>query len=168
MTDEQSNLWEKIKNFRIDDPESDFTFTDRLARENSWSIEFASRAVHEYKKFMFLICVAQHPLTPSDQVDQVWHLHLLYTQSYWNDFCQNILGKEIHHGPTKGGQQEKDKYADLYGMTKSLYQEKFGYSPPEDIWPRHAIRFGEINFTRVNLHRNFIIPKPRFLKKWKF
>ncbi len=100
MTEAQEILWKKIKEFEIDEPSSALTFTERLARENGWTIEFTLRAIEEYKKFMFLICIAEHPLTPSDQIDQVWHLHLLYTQSYWNDFCKNTLNKTIHHGPT--------------------------------------------------------------------
>jgi len=168
MTPSQQALWKKVKAFPIDDPKSAFSFTDRLARENSWTMAYSLRTVLEYKKFMFLICIANHPLTPSDQIDQVWHLHLLYTQSYWQDFCQETLNRSIHHGPTKGGDQEKAKYNDWYEETKKRYKEIFEIDPPEDVWPPSAIRFGELNFTRVNLHRNWIIRKPKFLKKWKF
>ena len=45
MTEEQIVLWNKIRNFEIDDPTSSFTFTDRLARENNWTIEYAIKAV---------------------------------------------------------------------------------------------------------------------------
>ena len=34
MTKEQKLLWEKISQFKIDDENSDFTFSKRLAREN--------------------------------------------------------------------------------------------------------------------------------------
>ncbi|MFM1932635.1 MAG: hypothetical protein RL226_1938 [Bacteroidota bacterium] len=159
MTTEQEQLWQKIREFEIDDIDSDFTFTDRLARENDWPIEFALRAVHEYKKFIFLICTADHPLTPSDQVDQVWHLHLIYTESYWLDMCRDTLRRDIHHGPTKGGQNEKDKFKDWYAETKVFYQKQLGETPPPDIWPSSKIRFGEIVFTRVNRHRNWVVPK---------
>ncbi len=162
------DLWEKIKDFEISDPNADFSFTDRLARENSWTLEYAISTILEYKKFMFLNCIAKHPLTPSDQVDQVWHLHLIYTESYWTDFCKNTIRKNIHHGPTKGGESEKAKYNNWYEATKELYQSTFKTDPPEDIWPSSEIRFGQIRFARVNLHSNWIMPKPRFLKKWKF
>ncbi len=168
MTPSQQALWKKVKSFPLDDSKASFSFTDRLARENSWTMEYSLRTVLEYKKFMFLICIANHPLTPSDQVDQVWHLHLLYTESYWEDFCQNTLNRTIHHGPTKGGDQEKEKYNNWYEETQKRYIETFKTNPPEDIWPPSSIRFGELNFTRVNLHRNWIIRKPKFLKKWKF
>ncbi|PCJ62698.1 MAG: hypothetical protein COA58_16850 [Bacteroidetes bacterium] len=161
MTEEQKIIWTKIQNFELDDIDSDFTFTDRLARENSWTIEYAVRVILEYKKFIFLICNADHPVTPSDQIDQVWHLHLIYTQSYWTDLCKNTIQRDIHHGPTKGGGKEKANYNNLYEETKRLYQRTFENEPPNDIWPSSKIRFGELRFTRVNRHRNWIIPKFR-------
>jgi len=168
MKSDEQELWKRIKDFEISDPTAEFSFTDRLARENSWTLEYSIRAFLEYKKFMFLICISEHPLTPSDQVDQVWHLHLIYTVSYWTDFCNNTLGKSIQHGPTKGGESEKAKYNNWYETTKELYETIFKKAPPEDIWPSSEVRFGMIRFSRVNLHINWVIPKPRFLLKWKF
>lgn len=165
MTKDQQSLWDKIKDFELDEPTSSLTFTNRLARENGWTIEYAIRAVHEYKKFIFMLCIADHSLTPSDQVDQVWHLHLLYTQSYWVDFCKNTIDKQIHHGPTKGGKTESDKYNDLYEKTLQLYKTLFERNAPDDIWPPKEIRFSEVNFQRVNLNCNWIIKKPRISKK---
>jgi len=159
MTEEQSNLWDNIQDYEIDNPESDFTFTDRLARENGWKIGYSLRAIDEYKRFMFLACVSGHSVTPSDPVDQVWHLHLLYTQSYWVEFCKHILGKEIHHGPTKGGTEEGDRYRDLYSKTINSYKIFFIENPPKDIWQPANIRFSEINFKRVNMHRNWVLKK---------
>ncbi len=165
MTLEQEKLWVKISTFELDDPTISFTFTDRLARENGWKLEYALRTIVEYKKFMFLLCLADFPLTPSDQVDQVWHLHLLYTQSYWVDFCKETLNKQIHHGPTKGGDVENQKFSNYYDKTKELYKSIFTYDAPNDIWPSSKIRFSETNFQRVNLDRNWIIEKPSILTK---
>ncbi|MHB1278692.1 MAG: glycine-rich domain-containing protein [Bacteroidia bacterium] len=164
MTPDQLTLWGKIKDFELDEPTSSLTFTNRLARENGWTIEYSIRAVHEYKKFIFMLCIADHSLTPSDQVDQVWHLHLLYTQSYWVDFCNNTIGKQIHHGPTKGGKAEGEKYNDLYDKTLLLYKALFERNAPADIWPPKEIRFGDVHFQRVNLDRNWIIKKSRLFK----
>lgn len=160
MIDESDeNLWNRIVDFQLDDEDSSFSFTDRLCRENGWKYKYAVRVIQEYKKFMFLICVSDFPLTPSDQVDQVWHLHLLYTRSYWIEFCGKTLNKDIHHGPTKGGSAEKVKFDDWYLRTKELYQEVFLEHSPEDIWPTSEIRFGKMKFKRVDLHKNWIIPK---------
>lgn len=160
MNHEQLKLWNEIKNFELDEPEISFSFTDRLARENGWTIEYSIRAILEYKKFIFLLTISSQPLTPSDQVDQVWHLHLLYTQSYWEDFCENTIKRKIHHGPTKGGATEKANFTNWYEQTKELYLKTFHSEPPNDIWPSSAIRFSEIEFERVNMKRNWIIKKP--------
>ena len=167
MTSDESKLWEKVKSFRIDDPLSEFTFTDRLARENDWDTSFSTRVVMEYKRFMFLICVAKHPLTPSDEVDQAWHLHLLYTESYWKDFCEKTLGRSIQHGPTKGGKVEGEKFRDWYEGTKNVYKQKFGKQPPKDIWPSSEIRFSNIHFTMVNRHTHWVLPKLKWFNTWK-
>lgn len=159
MEEKHQILWDKIRMFELDDPSVTFTFTDRLARENGWTLEYAIRTISEYKKFMFLLCIAEHPLTPSDQVDQVWHLHLIYTHSYWIDFCEHTIGKQIHHGPTKGGSGEKNKYMDWYEKTRQLYARIFQHDPPPDIWFPSKIRFSEINFQRINLDRNWVIKK---------
>jgi len=164
VTSEQTQLWEKICSFELDDPAAAFTFTDRLARENGWPFDYALRAVREYKKFIFLLCVADHPLTPSDQIDQVWHLHLLYTQSYWIDLCQQILERPIHHGPTRGGTAERDKFTDWYLRTKEFYYQVFAELPPADLWPDSKTRFREVNFRRINTDSHWIIPKPRLFK----
>lgn len=160
MNNEQLKLWNQIKNFELDEPEISLSFTDRLARENGWTIEYSIRTILEYKKFIFLLTITNHPLTPSDQVDQVWHLHLLYTQSYWIEFCENTIKRKIHHGPTKGGEIEKTKYINWYEKTKKLYLITFKMEAPNDIWPTSEIRFSEIDFRRVNIKRNWIIKKP--------
>ena len=77
MTDFRSDpLWQRIEAFRLGDPAAPLTFTRRLARENGWTQAFARRVVAEYKRFCYLAARAGHPVTPSDQADQAWHLHL--------------------------------------------------------------------------------------------
>lgn len=59
------------------------TFVGRLARDNGWKPGYAERVYREYLRFVFLAATAGHPVTPSVDVDEVWHLHLCYTRSYW-------------------------------------------------------------------------------------
>ena len=96
-------LWQRIAAFEFDPVDAALPFSRRLARDNGWSDAFAQRAVEEYRRFVFLAMVAGHPVTPSDEVDQVWHLHLCYTRSYWEDLCGEVLPRPLHHGPTRGG-----------------------------------------------------------------
>ena len=162
MNDKLSGLYQRICDYSPDDGESAFTFTQRLARDNGWDLKYARRVVEEYKKFMFLAVAAGHPVTPSEQVDQAWHLHLIYTRSYWDDFCSQVLGTPIHHGPTKGGEHEEGKFHELYERTKSSYQELLRETPPPDIWPDATTRFGDdVQCVRVNTRHHWIVPKKR-------
>lgn len=165
MTLTEVALWTKIQRFQLDDPAVKFTFSDRVARENGWSKRYALRVIEEYKKFIFLCCTTKTGVTPSDPVDQVWHLHLTYTQSYWIDFCQQTLGREIHHNPTKGGQQEAEKFDGFYTQSCQLYIDKFGQEPPTDIWQSNDVRFSDIDSQRVNRKRYWLVRKPTIPQK---
>lgn len=159
MTSEQAALWQKLRYLEVDDVKSALPFSARLARDNGWTLDFALRTIDEYKKFLLLAATLPNPVTPSDQVDQVWHLHLLYTRSYWDDLCGQILQKPLHHGPTRGGSAERDKFSDWYNYTLDNYYIVFNSPPPEDIWPPVEIRFRLINFIRVNTDTHRIVPK---------
>ncbi|MBT1689911.1 glycine-rich domain-containing protein [Dawidia soli] len=160
MTEAERQRWAVIQQFELDDHASALPFSDRLARENGWSKTFALRAVEEYKKFMFLVATTDSPLTPSDEVDQVWHLHLLYTRSYWKEFCAVVLQKEIHHGPTTGGASQRDQFTAWYNDTLQCYRDMFQMEPPADLWPTAAVRFKATNFQRVDIQKHWIIKKP--------
>jgi hypothetical protein len=161
MNCQPGELYQRIQAFSLDEPDARLTFSKRLARDNGWTIEYTQRVIEEYKKFVFLAVVAGHPVTPSDQVDQVWHLHLTYTQSYWGEFCPNVLPTPLHHNPTLGGRNEQNKFNNWYNKTLVSYQHFFG-EPPTDIWSLPYIRFGrDIDFVRVNTQENWIVPKPQ-------
>jgi uncharacterized protein (TIGR04222 family) len=161
MNRQQSELYQRIQAFSLDGPDANLPFSKRLARDNGWSAKYTQRVIDEYKKFAFLAVAAGHPVTPCDQVDQVWHLHLLYTHSYWGEFCPNVLQTPLHHEPTRGGHSEHDKFNDWYSKTLASYERFFGQTPPADIWPSPRIRFErDIHFVRVNTQQNWILPKP--------
>ena len=160
MKKEHTELWARIRGFSLDESGSDLTFTRRLARENGWTEAYARRVVEEYKKFMLLVVAAGHPASPSDQVDQAWHLHMTYTKSYWERFCREALCRPLHHEPTRGGLDEGRKYAAMYEKTLGSYRAFFGQEPPADIWPETRSRFSEdTRFERVNLDRNLIVSR---------
>jgi hypothetical protein len=168
MTPAELTLWTQIQAFQIDKSPAAFSFTDRVGRENGWSKRYALRVIEEYKKFIFLCCVSGTGVTPSDAVDQVWHLHLTFTQSYWVDFCRHTLGRDIHHNPTKGGASEAQKFDGFYDRSRQLYTDTFGHNPPDDIWPPNNVRFSDIDFQRVNLNRYWLVPKPGNRPKKQF
>jgi hypothetical protein len=75
-------VWEELSHYDIGPGDAEQTFAARLARENGWRPAQAARVIEEYRRFCFLAVTAGHPVTPSDAVDQAWHLHLTYTRDY--------------------------------------------------------------------------------------
>lgn len=167
MSDSLPALLERIKSFRFDPPECDLTFADRLARENGWSIQYANEVIAEYLRFCILAVHCNHPVTPSVDVDQAWHLHLTYSRSYWDHFCKTVLQQPLHHDPTTGGPTEGRKFRDWYARTLHSYYQVFQQHPPTEIWPSPEARFAEVTELRwVNTHRFWLIRKPVLNTAW--
>jgi len=128
-------LWARLESMEIDPPDAMTRFHHRLKQYNKWTDEFAGRVTKEYRRFLYLAARARHPVTPSDTVDQAWHLHLIYTQHYWEELCGKILGLQLHHEPSAGGAVASSKFEHQYEQTIESYQAAFGEAPPADIWP---------------------------------
>ncbi|MEM7433035.1 MAG: hypothetical protein AAF351_14030 [Pseudomonadota bacterium] len=157
---ENNPLWQRLQDLDLDKAGVSLPFSRRLARENGWSEKFSRRVIEEYKRFVFLTACQSNPVTPSDEIDQAWHLHLQYSQHYWKELCDGVLGTKLHHGPTSGGPVESDKYQAWYQRTLDLYEETFGEPPARDIWPPVDVRFAYVDdFRRVNTATHFVIPK---------
>lgn len=135
IDNQQRERYDRIQAFSLDLPDVSLPFSQRLAQENKWSVAFTHQVIVEYKKFAFLAVTAEHPVTPSKAVDKAWHLHLIYTKSYWDVFCPQVLQAPLHHDPTEGGSDEQQKFEDWYRQTRDSYQHFFGQAPPQDIWP---------------------------------
>ena len=71
-------LVKRVMEFEVGASDVKLSFIGRLCRELGWTRAYAGRAFHEYKRFILLAVLAGHPVTPSEEVDHVWHLHLLY------------------------------------------------------------------------------------------
>jgi hypothetical protein len=136
-------VWTKLSAYRIGPDDALLPFEERLARENGWTRAEAERVVGEYMRFCFLAATAGHEVTPSDAVDQAWHLHLTYTRDYWERFCPQVLGRPLHHQPNSGGAEAGHHYFQRYAETLKSYEEAFGTCPPADLWPTAARRFLE-------------------------
>ncbi|AOG00590.1 hypothetical protein BSY18_449 [Blastomonas sp. RAC04] len=152
------SIWRALDAMRIEPAGASLTFTKRLARENGWSRRHAAAVVEEYKRFLYLAATGTSPVTPSDQVDQAWHLHLAYTHHYWGELCARIIGRPLHHGPTAGGGAEGRKYRSHYAQTLARYRDTFGAEPPAEIWPAAELRFGT-RYQWVDRSRNFVLPR---------
>ncbi|MCI4591615.1 hypothetical protein MOK15_16140 [Sphingobium sp. BYY-5] len=128
-------VWCALSSYVVGPENTRLSFVQRLARENGWSETQALRVFEEYRRFCFLAVTSDCELTPSDAVDQAWHLHLTYSRDYWERFCPDVLGRPLHHGPTAGGDVERSRFFEQYARTLQYYERVFGASPPIDLWP---------------------------------
>lgn len=155
-------LYERLTTFDIDGGTAPrLPFVERLARENGWTRDYAERVVHEYRRFVYLAATGETPVTPSKEVDAAWHLHLTYTRSYWKRLCDEVLGKPLHHEPTRGGHDEHVRFVAQYEATLARYAETFGEMAPEDIWPSAEECFGPPPRTVWKPEKHWIVKKPR-------
>ena len=161
MNQAAATLRERIEAFELDEAGASLPFTSRLACEQGWTHAQAARVIREYKRFLVLAMEAGHPVSPSEDVDQAWHLHLVYTRSYWQHLCGKVLGRELHHEPTSGGSAEGAKFHDWYARTLESYRRIFGEEPPREIWPAPDERFAHSVMGRwIDAARYWLIPRP--------
>ena len=99
-------LWQALAAMRIEREGAEATFARRLGLKQCWSKRHTYAVIEEYRRFLYLAATGDRPVTPSDDVDEAWHLHLTYTRHYWDELCGRILGKPLHHDPTEGGAQD--------------------------------------------------------------
>jgi hypothetical protein len=144
-------LWNKIKNFDLDSSASSLNFSHRLALETGWSRSYCHSVIAEYKAFIYLTVIANHPVTPPPDIDDVWHLHMIYSRNYWDEFCANVVGEMVYHAPSTGGSLEQEKFGEWCGNTKSLYVREFSTPPPKKIWADSAENFDSKIVRKINV-----------------
>lgn len=165
MDEAQQAQWERIKVAPIGTENALSDFTSRLAKENGWSRRHAARVVMEYRRFLFLAVHAGHPVTPSLDVDQAWHLHLVFTRSYWQHWCAELLGRALHHEPTTGGLAEEAKFRRQYERTLESYRCLFEEEPPVDVWPQPGRKSVPHEMRWVDVSRRWLLPKPAWTSR---
>lgn len=96
----------------------------KLSEKKGWAVERIARTETEYLRFLYLL--AKYPeeiIVPwSEDLDEFWHQHILYTRQYPRD-CQTVFGRFIHHDPYIEADPEKHKKA--WTRTQELYAEEF-------------------------------------------
>ena len=90
----------------------------------------------EYKRFLTLkIIYPEQRLTPTRNMDLMWHTHILDTANYRRD-CDELFGKFLNHRPYFGPYSSNGIYEGMqHSLEKlhQLYHEAFGEYPAPDI-----------------------------------
>lgn len=155
-------LWDRIARHDFE-PDHPLNFTRRLARDKDWTLAYARGAILEYRRFCFLTCAGAGPMTPPEEIDEVWHQHLTYSRDYWEVWCKTALGAPLHHDPTLGGPAQQSHFRTRYAVTLQTYERFFG-PPPPLYWPATHVRFGpRPRFRTVDSFRWLLMPHPRMV-----
>jgi len=125
-----------LENFQVGSHGDYDIFWHKLTKEYGWSLDYSKNAFYEYKRFIHLAKVYGCRVTPSIVVDKVWHMHMTFTKSYWNELCQDVLQMELHHAPSSLGKKAEREDNECYEKTKELYLAEFGEVPPSKFWPQ--------------------------------
>ena len=95
-----------------------------------WTKEQTEQHIAYYTMFLTLKHLHPHvEIVPSDEIDRVWHTHILDTQKYASD-CQQVFGSFLHHFPYFGirGEVDRQNLNVAFDRTQELFKEHFGIS----------------------------------------
>lgn len=155
-------LWRRIERHDFE-PDQPLNFTRRLVNHTGWTLDTARAVIGEYRRFCFLAAATSEPVTPSEEVDEVWHFHLTYTSDYWDVWCRTVLHRSFHHHPTRGYADQDSGFRAHYATTLARYERFFG-PPPAEYWPPTHVRFSKASrFRAIDLQRWFVLPRPSML-----
>lgn len=106
---------------------------DKILELDLEFLEEGEELILEYKRFLILKYNngdydEPFELSPSYDVDRIWHKHILHTKKY-QEMCYS-LGHFFHHTP----KSMEDKKKERYEKTIKLYKETFGVTPSAKYW----------------------------------
>ena len=98
-----------------------------MSRKEGWNESRFNAALGEYRKFLFLCSrePEKETMAPED-VDEVWHMHMLDSVNYQKD-CERIFGGYLHHDPCVQAPNPEN-----IRDTLARYENTFGTMPTSD------------------------------------
>lgn len=108
------------------------SFEEQIAKYHNWTADHCRKVVAEYERFLQLKA-SNHllPLSASDDIDKLWHFHILCTESYYN-YCTNKYGKFIHHNLVDSSDQAQRQQRLI--NTNNCYRNTFGGFLYPEVW----------------------------------
>lgn len=88
----------------------------------NWTDKYTREVLFEYERFLILR-ESDNQLSPSDDIDRFWHIHILCSQHY-TEYCLSKFNKYIHHNAL----DSMDQPARLHRLSNTLneYTKHFG------------------------------------------
>jgi len=111
--------------------------TNRMMKRDGWTAREVEQGIRLYRNY--LILKSKYPeenLPPSEDIDEVWHNHILDTKKYQED-CKKIFGRYLEHYPYFGMDERSnmDDLARAFERTQELHVLEFGYQIPRIRYP---------------------------------
>jgi hypothetical protein len=128
---ELESIKSKIANLNLDQ------IIGKVAHDENLSIDEVREIAQQYKQFVYL-AGAYGDVTPTKDIDLVWHAHILDTEKY-DSFCHEVFGRKIHHLPTYSKQEfgrgnfNSEAQERTYYRTIKLFEKEFGHNPFKGI-----------------------------------
>ena len=123
---EQLSIPAEIRDLDLD------TVRRRLVSKKGWTEAHANRVVEEYREYLALFY--HHPgeelVPPTQDLDDVWHEHILDTQRYAAD-CDRIFGRFIHHVP--GLEHGTEQHTEGLKRTRRHWWQVFGHERRQQL-----------------------------------
>jgi hypothetical protein len=101
-----------------------------------WTRQQVDRAIVNYKRFLLLLYLYPNSaIVPTQEIDQVWHQHILDTRKYAQD-CQWLFGYFLHHYPYFGMESDSEQYVieTAFSRTQTLFAQHFGIDLNENSY----------------------------------
>ena len=84
-------------------------------------------AIKQYKRFLNLkIRFPGLNLVPTDDIDMIWHTHILDTEQYAKD-CNDLFGTFLHHNPFFGefGNETQEEMGSMFKQTSDVWLQEY-------------------------------------------
>jgi hypothetical protein len=145
-------LWRRIKDAELVGP-SDLDLVEEAMQSLRWRRPRAEVVTEEYRRFLYLACIARGEIAAPHHVDELWGIHITAGANY-----AQVIGRGPRYAalprpalPASRGEQ----YAERYDSTRACYRQEFGSEPPPGVWPdpskRYTLRFPILAFLGMPL-----------------
>lgn len=100
-----------------------------MVKKQNWLLSEVEEGLRFYRNFLYLNY--KYPnvsLVPSEDIDEIWHNHILHTKKYRDD-CEKIFGNYLDHLPSlaKEGSSAMNELRNAFSKTQDLHEKEFGY-----------------------------------------
>lgn len=123
---------------------------------DGWTRQQALQAIRRYKTFLFISYLYPHiVLVPTQEIDQVWHCHILHTCKYRQD-CEMLFGYFIDHEPesTVSSETHQQNLDAAFAQTQALLALWESYFEA-DSQETELLSLEELAFTKCQLQLGY-------------